>query len=534
MSFSFTSVDISRLFSSPDIKQSTIELVIDALIREEKSPAVEDVRKAIKKLGISFDPVSLLEKFNIVKIQNNKVVLHPIVSEELDLWPHLLEILRNRFGLLISRRIYQLGRYLHYIDSLPAQLQFLDLNLNIEKEVLHDAIKAIFTISVETSIEPMSFQEALRYFKYKEDLNTRAKAALRALGENMHLLTRNDVTFLKKSLLTIDKVASQVDDVKKEFSRFSVDAFLSGTIKLDDIMDFENIDELVTLSLLMKMENLDKIEAFSISDRDPVSKLIKNFLNRNLPASRRKAIIRMISKFFREFFVREGFSRDLNALIQAFYHKEFDLKKTLFKTMKKMEIWTPVFKKKIKASSRSMILVNDLSGSMIASYIGQVEMYHGLIEAITEDVESEIVFISFSNDTLSFKQTSLGRTMGKEDFLDLLTQHTMGMTDINAALQTLKTGIPSRGDTFKPPDPDETIVFFISDLQETIGGAIDYELVESVIKKCNKFYISIPRNNFNEENYEIFVESGAIPVIYDKVVEIPMKIVKLMTHELAR
>ena len=132
----FTPRDLAGLFASSDIQQSTLEIVIDKLILqalEGNLVFVEDVNKALKKLGISFDPVAILKKFKIIHVNENaNIYLHPIISPELNLWPHFLEILRNRFGILVSKRMHNLGRYLKYMDTLSAQLQFLVLNLNIE------------------------------------------------------------------------------------------------------------------------------------------------------------------------------------------------------------------------------------------------------------------------------------------------------------------------------------------------------------------------------------------------------------------
>ncbi|MBD3185546.1 VWA domain-containing protein [Candidatus Bathyarchaeota archaeon] len=536
MSFSFSSTDLARLFSSPDIKQSTVEIIIDRLLRysfDGKYPTTDGLEEALENLGISFDPLAILEEFKIVEVRSGKIILHPIVSEELNLWRHLLEILRNRFGVLVSRRIFNLGRYLQYIDNLPGQVQFLELNMNIEQEILLDAIKSLFTIRIDEQDHFMSFQEALRFYKKKENLNSKARNALRALSENMHLITKNDVKILKKTMHAMDEVAAQVDMVRREFTRFSVDALLSGMVKLEDIMEFKHTDELVTLSLLMKMSATDGFKALEVDEKDPISRLIKQFLQRDMPMDRKRSIINMIASFFREFFIREGFTKDLHALIQSFFHKEFDLKKTLFKTMKKMEIWTPVYRQKIKASSRNMILVNDLSGSMIASYIGQVELYLGLVDAITQEMDSEIIFISFSNDTLALNYTKMKEIRGRDEFLEVLTRNTMGMTDINMAIETILTGIPTRGDSFTPPDPGETIVFFVSDLQETIGGRLDMEKAREMIHSCRKFFLSVPRDTYNRENYQLFLELGAVPIFYDRTSEIPLEIMKLMKQEMS-
>ncbi|HME51935.1 MAG TPA: VWA domain-containing protein [Candidatus Lokiarchaeia archaeon] len=537
MSFTFAPEDLARLFSSTDIKQSTLEILLDSLIQHGlsgKTPTVEEIKTALKKLGVSADPVATLEKYKLVKIDVDRhVQLHPIVSENLNLWPHFLQILRNQYGVRVSKRMQNLGRYLKYIDTLSNQVQFLLLNLNLEREIVLEAVKGLFSIHATGPGEVMSFQDALRFFKYKEKLNDKAIAALKTLSENMHLLTKNDMLYLKQTLMTVDKVAAQTEAVKQEFTRFSVNAFLSGVIKFDDILEFENTDELATLSLLMKMNPAERLKVQAVDMDDPVSTLIRRFLHRNLPQGRRKAIIHLIASFFREFFMREGFLKDLNVLVQAFQHKEFDVKGTLFSTMKKMQIWTPIYKQKIKASSRNLILVNDLSGSMIASYIGQVELFQGLIESLDKDMESEIVFVSFSNDTFAINQSRMSKGHDREEFLGLLTENTMGMTDINSALQTIATGKPTRGDTFKPPTPEDTIVFLISDMQETIGGPIDFELAERVIKNTRKFFIPVPRNNMNKENYQEFIDLGAIPVQYDEVTEIPQKVLKLMVSELA-
>jgi hypothetical protein len=380
----------------------------------------------------------------------------------------------------------------------------------------------------------MSFQDALRFYKYKENLNEKATSALKTLSENMHLLTRNDMMYLKETMLTIDKVAAQTEVVKQEFTKFSVNAFLSGVIKFDDILEFENNDELTTLSLLMNMESSEKIKVETIDADDPISNLIRRVLHRDLPKGRRKAIIRLIASFFKDFFIREGFINDMQQLIDAFYQKEFDIKSTLFKTIKKMQIWTPMYKQKVKASSTNIILVNDLSGSMIASYIGQVELFQGLIESITQDIESEIVFLSFSSETFAINNANIDMSHEKEEFLGLLTENTMGMTDINCVIDTLLSGKPTRGDTFTPPDPDDTIIFFISDLQETIGGTIDPEKIEDLLHNTKKFFLSVPREYFNHDNYQLFLEEGAIPLLYDNIIDIPRMVMNLIAKEINR
>lgn len=537
MAFTFAPEDLARLFSSTDIKQSTLEILLDSLITQglsRKMPTVDEINKALRKLGINADPVSTLDRYKLITIDPEMhVQLHPIVSEDLNLWPHFLEILRNQFGIRVSKRMQNLGRYLKYIDTLSNQVQFLLLNLNLEREIVLEAVKGLFAIHATGPGEVMSFQDALRFFKYKEKLNDKAIAALKTLSENMHLLTKNDMLYLKQTLITVDKVAAQTEAVKQEFTRFSVNAFLSGVIKFDDILEFENTNELATLSLLMNMSPADRLKVQTIDMDDPVSTLIRRFLHRNLPQGRRKAIIHLIASFFREFFMREGFLKDLNVLVQAMQHKEFDVKETLFNTMKKMQIWTPVYKQKVKASSRNLILVNDLSGSMIASYIGQVELFQGLIESLDKDMESEIIFLSFSNDTFAINQSRVSKGHDREEFLGLLTENTMGMTDINCALQTIETGTPTRGDTFKPPTPEDTIVFFVSDMQETIGGPIDFELAERIIKSSRRFFVPVPRSSVNKENYQEFIDLGAIPIQYDEVTEIPQKILKLMVTEFA-
>ena len=537
MSFTFAPADLARLFSSTDIKQSTLEILLDSLIQEGlsgKTPTVDEIQAALKKLGINANPVATLEKYKLVKIDAEQhIQLHPIVSDDLNLWPHFLGILRNQYGVRVSKRMQNLGRYLKYIDTLPNQVQFLLLNLNLEREIVLEAVKGLFAIHATGPGEVMSFQDALRFFKYKEKLNDKAIAALKTLSENMHLLTKNDMLYLKQTLMTVDKVAAQTEAVKQEFTRFSVNAFLSGVIKFDDILEYENTDELATLSLLMKMNPAERLKVQAVDMDDPVSTLIRRYLHRNLPQGRRKAIIHLIASFFREFFMREGFLKDLNVLVQAFRHKEFDVKETLFNTMKKMQIWTPIYKQKVKASSRNLILVNDLSGSMIASYIGQVELFQGLIESLDRDMESEIVFISFSNDTFAINQSRVSKGHDREEFLGLLTENTMGMTDINCALQTIMTGTPSRGDTFKPPTQEDTIVFFVSDMQETIGGDVDFDLAKRVIKNSRRFFLTVPRKDINKENYQEFIDLGAIPIQYDEVTEIPQKVLKLMVSELA-
>nr|MDO8118404.1 VWA domain-containing protein [Candidatus Sigynarchaeota archaeon] len=482
------------------------------------------------------NPVLPLERMKIIQVNDvggkNVISLHPIVSQDLNLFPHFLEILRGRFGIVVSKRMQNFGRYMKYLDSMAAQVQFLAMNLNVPMDILLDAIKGLYSIRMGEKEDLMSFQDALRFYRYKENLNEKAVSAMRVLGENMHLLSKNDLVYLKQTLLTVDKIAAQTEAVKQEFTRFSVNAFLSGVIKFDDMLEYENTDELITLSLLMKMDPADRMKVQAVDMDDPISNLIRKFLNRDLPKGRRKAIIDIIASFFRDFFVREGFLKDLNLLIKALQQKEFDVKSTLFKTMKKMQIWTPVFKQKVKASSRNILLVNDLSGSMIASYIGQVELFQGLIDAMKQDMESEIVFISFSNDSFAYLSNK-SKNDNKEELLGLLTEYTMGLTDINCALETIKTGKPTRGDTFTPPHPETTIVFFISDLQETIGGSLDYELIESVVRNCKKFFVSIPNENFSNDNYAAFVEAGAIPVPFENVSDIPAKIVKLMASELA-
>jgi hypothetical protein len=535
--FSFSPADLARLFSSTDIKQSTLEIVLDNLIQQGlagKVPTVKDISTALKKLGVNLDPVVVLEKYKLVKVDTvGRVQLHPIVSEDLNLWPHLLEIMRNRFGIRVSKRMQDLGRYLKYLDTLPAQVNFLIQNLNIEREIVIEAVKGLFSIHASGPAELMSFQDALRFYKHKEKISEKAVSALKTLSENMHLLTKNDMLYLKESMLTIDKIAAQTEAVKQEFTHFSVNAFLTGIIKFDDILEFENTDELTTLSLLMRSSPAERLKVQTVDADDPVSTLIRKYLQRDLPQGRRKAIISLVASFFREFFTREGMLKDLNALVQAFLQKEFDVKGTLFSTMKKMQIWTPVYKQKVKASSRNLILVNDLSGSMIASYIGQVELFQGLIDALDRDMESEIVFLSFSNDTFAINHSRMSRSRAREEFLGLLTENTMGMTDINAVLESLLTGKPTRGDPFKPPRPEDSIVFFISDLQETIGGRIDFDLAGRVIRTCKKFFMPVPRENFNKENYQLFLELGAVPILYDNVVDIPGKILKLMTSEVS-
>ncbi|MEX2757866.1 MAG: VWA domain-containing protein [Candidatus Sigynarchaeota archaeon] len=537
MSFTFSPADLARLFSSSDIKRSTLEIVLDNLIQQSlagKESTVNEISAALKKLGVTFDPIAALERYKLVKVDEaGRVQLHPIVSEELNLWPHLLEILRNRFGIRVSKRMQDLGRYLKYLDTLPTQANFLIQNLNIEREIVVEAVKGLFAIHASDPTGLMSFQEALRFFKHKEKISDKAVSALKTLSENMHLLTQNDMLYLKESMLTIDKIAAQTETVKQEFTRFSVNAFLTGIIKFDDILEFENTDELTTLSLLMRSSPAERLKIQIVDADDPVSSLIRKYLQRDLPQGRRKAIIGLVASFFKEFFTREGLLKDLNALVQAFLQKDFDVKGTLFSTMKKMQMWTPVYKQRIKASSRNLILVNDMSGSMIASYIGQVELFQGLIDALDKDMESEIVFVSFSNDTFAINHSRMSRARAREEFLGLLTENTMGMTDMNAVLETLLTGKPTRGDPFKPPMPEETIVFFISDLQETIGGRIDFDLAEQVIKSCKKFFVPVPRDNYNKENYQLFLERGAVPVLYDDVIDIPGKIVKLIASEVS-
>ncbi|MBN2153394.1 MAG: VWA domain-containing protein [Candidatus Lokiarchaeota archaeon] len=533
--FTFPPYELARLFSSSDIKRSTLEIVLENLIQQGlagKVPTTGEIGAALKKLGVGFDPVAALERYKLVKVDEaGHVQLHPIVSEDLNLWPHLLEILRNRFGIRVSKRMQDIGRYLKYLDTLPAQANFLVQNMNVEREIVVEAIKGLFAIHASDPSELMSLQEALRFYKNKERISDKAVSALKTLSENMHLLTQNDMVFLKESMLTIDKIAAQTEAVKQEFTRFSVSAFLTGIIKFDDILEFENTDELTTLSLLMRSGPAERLKVQTVDADDPVSALIRRYLQRDLPRGRRKAIIHLVASFFREFFMREGLLKDLNALVRAFFQKDFDVKGTLFSTMKKMQIWTPVYKQRVKASSRNLILVNDLSGSMIASYIGQVELFQGLIDALDKDMESEIVFLSFSNDTFAINHSCMSRARAREEFLGLLTENTMGMTDINAVLEALLVGKPARGDPFKPPRPEETIVFFVSDLQETIGGRIDFDLAERVIKSCRKFYLPVPRDNYNKDNYQVFLGLGAVPVLYENVIDIPGKILKLMAYE---
>jgi len=537
MPFSFAPADLARLFASTDIKQSTLEILLDSMIQQglaRNMPTADEISKALKKLGVNADPVATLERYKLVKVDDEgRIQLHPIVTEDLNLWPHFLEILRNRFGVRVSKRMQNLGRYLKYLDTLPDQVQFLLLNLNLERDIVIEAVKGLFAIHAAEPAELMSFQDALRFYKYKEKLNDKAMTALKTLSDNMHLLTKNDMLYLKQSLITIDKIAAQTEAVKQEFTRFSVNAFLTGVIKFDDILEFENTDELATLSLLMRVNPAERLQVHTVDADDPVSTLIRRYLHRNLPIGRRKSIIHLIASFFREFFMREGFLKDLNALVQAFQHKEFDVKGTLFETMKKMQIWTPMYRQKVKASSRNLILVNDLSGSMIASYIGQVELFQGLIESLDKDMESEIVFVSFSNDTFAINQNRVSKAHDREEFLGLLTENTMGMTDINNVLQTLATGKPTRGDRFTPSNPEDTIIFFISDVQETIGGSIDFDLAEKVIKNSRKFFLPIPRSNFNKENLQEFLDLGALPIPYDNVTEIPGKVMKLMATEIS-
>ncbi|MHA1699549.1 MAG: VWA domain-containing protein [Promethearchaeota archaeon] len=533
----FTPSDLARLFSSSDIKQTMIEILIDNMIDKSLDGTglfVDDIKHSLKKLNLTFDPLMILSKFRIIQIKDNGLVeLHPIVSNELNLWPHLLNILRNKYGIVVSKRMYNLGRYLKYINSLSDQLKFLLINMNLDEIVLVNAIKGLYTIRFTKDEELMDFQEALRFYKFKENLSKKAITALKAIGENMHLLTKNDIMFLKKSLLTIDKIATHADAVKQEFTRFSVSAFLSGAINFEDVLSYENMDEFITLSLLMKMNKLDQMEITAIDQNDPIMKLIQRYLQRELPKERKKAIVRIIARFFREFLIREGFIYDLNKFISSFYQKEFDLKKTLFKTIKKMQIWTPIYNQKIKASSRNLILVNDLSGSMIASYVGQIELFQGLITAIERGMESEIVFVSFSNETYAITNQSLNKINIKEQFLELLTENTMGMTNLNAIFQTLISGMPNRGERFRPPDPEQTIIFFVSDLQETIGGSLDPELVEKAIRQCRKFFVLIPKQgNFSHSNYSLILEYGAIPVFYNSVNEIPITILKVFKDEL--
>ncbi|NMC04826.1 MAG: VWA domain-containing protein [Candidatus Lokiarchaeota archaeon] len=535
MSVAFTPEELARLFSSPDIKQSAMEIVLENLIEQGlagRVPTRESISSALEQLGVHFDPVAILERYKLVKVDaGGRVLLHPVVSDELCLWPHLLEILRNRLGIHVSKRLQDLGRYLRYIDTLPAQVKFLIQNMNIERDIIIEAIKGLFTIHASEPAGLMSFQDALTFFKAKERISGKAVTALKALSENMHLLTTNDMFYLKESLLTIDKIAAQSEGAKQELTRFSVNAFLTGIVKFNDILEFENTDELTTLSLLLRSSPAERVKIQAVDVDDPVSTLLRKYLHRDLPRGRKKSIIELVASFFRDIFTREGLLKDLNVLVQSFLQKDLDIKGTLFSTMKKMQIWTPVYKRKVKASSRNIILVNDLSGSMIASYVGQVELFQGLIDALDADMESEIVFLAFSNDTFAINHSSLSRARSRDEFLGLLTENTMGMTDINAALEALRTGQPGRGDPFKPAKPDDTVVFFVSDLQETIGGRIDLDLAEHVINACKKFFMPVPREGVNKDNFQFFVDLGAIPIVYDTVVDIPAKIVKVMAAE---
>ncbi|MEX2684473.1 MAG: hypothetical protein Q6373_023080, partial [Candidatus Sigynarchaeota archaeon] len=333
MSFTFSPADLARLFSSSDIKRSTLEIVLDNLIQQSlagKVPTVKEISAALKKLGVTFDPIAALERYKLVKVDEaGRVQLHPIVSEELNLWPHLLEILRNRFGIRVSKRMQDLGRYLKYLDTLPTQANFLIQNLNIEREIVVEAVKGLFAIHASDPAKLMSFQEALRFFKHKEKISDKAVSALKTLSENMHLLTQNDMLYLKESMLTIDKIAAQTETVKQEFTRFSVNAFLTGIIKFDDILEFENTDELTTLSLLMRSSPAERLKIQIVDADDPVSSLIRKYLQRDLPQGRRKAIIGLVASFFKEFFTREGLLKDIKAHVQAFLQKDLDVKGTL-------------------------------------------------------------------------------------------------------------------------------------------------------------------------------------------------------------
>ncbi|MHA1848251.1 MAG: hypothetical protein ACTSXU_11440, partial [Promethearchaeota archaeon] len=530
MVFEFSLLDLATIFSSPDIKQSVLELVIDNLIKmslKGEIARVSDVQDTMKKLNISFDPVSILKRHNVIEIEDNVIILHPIVKEDLNLWPHLLDILRNRYGAIISRRIHDLGKYLRYLDDLSSQLKFLIQNLNLEEELLTNAVKGLFSIRIDSSQELMTFEESLRFYRYKDHLNKKALRALDTLGKNMHLITNNDLIYLKKTLMNIDGVAAQDDVVKREFTKFSVDAFNSGILTLDDLVSFDNTDELITLSLIMKASGLNRLDIHPIDEEDPISKLIRKFLERDLPLERKATVVKIISYFFKELLIKEGFTKDLNKFIQSFYHKDLNLKKTLFNTMKKMEIWTPIYKQKIKASSRNIILVNDLSGSMISSYIGQVELFLGMIDGLSRDIESEVVFMSFSNDTFAIKNVDMDYKHDSNYFLQFLIENTMGMTDLNKVFVTLLSGTPDRGSRFTPPKPDDTIVFVVSDLQETIGGAIDISLAEKVIRNCKKFFLSVPKDDYNIQNYEMLIEIGAKPISYKSPADLPLQIMKL-------
>lgn len=534
--FTFDAADLARLFAASDVKQAILEILVDALIAAMdagRAILAADVNKELERLGISSNPLAKLESVNIIDIgRDGRISLHPIVSEELNLWPHLLDILRTKFGIVVSKRMHDLGRYLKYMDNLGGQLRFLKYNLNVEESILHEAIKGLYTIRVYNTHDKMSFQDALKFYKQRDKLEENALNALRTLGENMHLLSAHDMVSLKPSLLNIDKVAAQTEAVKQEFTKFSVNAFLHGIIKFDDMLEYENTDEFITLSLLMRGDRTERINVEEIGTDDPVANLIRKFLHRDLPKGKRKRVIQLVASFFREFMVREGFLKDLNALVNAMHQRELDIKQTMFSTMKKMQMWTPVFKDRIKASSRSLIMVNDLSGSMIASYVGQVELFQGVIDAMTQDVESEIVFVSFSNDTFAVNQATMQGFRDKDTFLGLLTENTMGMTDINTAFETLASGRPARGDRFKPPNPDDTIVFFVSDLQETIGGSIDFELAGKVIKSCRKFFIPVPRSSYHKDNHDELVALGAVPVPYDNILEIPPAITRLAVMEM--
>lgn len=533
----FSPEALAKLFDGENFTIAASEMLIRELLKRtvkgEPNATVEEVEDFFSKIN-SISPLRFLQEHNIITIRKGEIYLHPLVGKDLNLYPHLLGILRTRFGIKLSKRDTNLGTYLRYSDDLQTQTKLLwwNLGINLNKEVFISALEQLYIIRLRSEKGKMSVEESLNIrvedLDEQENITEKTLEALLSLEKNLHLLSTEDKELIQKVLKLSDEVAGVSESVKRELTKLSLDFFMKGMIDAENLLDLSNIDELTVVSFLLNPDNIDPHQLAKMGN-DPISRLIRQFLQRDLPPLRKLAILKLIVDFFRSALIKEGWERDLQEFILSMRERQFDISKTIMKTMKRMNIWTPQFTHIIHGSSRHTIFVNDLSGSMIASYVGQVELFNSLTEATEEFRESEVVFISFSDKTIALTNHSPERAK-IQILLERLVKDTGGLTNINSALSTLDTGEPDEGDKFQQPT-EETIVFFISDMHHTTYGRVDPELVNRVVKRAKEFFIALPKA-YDVYAAQFFIDAGAKVIKYDDPLEIPFKVLqKLQTLE---
>ncbi len=512
----FTSKSVAKLFESEEFDLACVQMLVRELLERAfagtKGPTPEEARSFFSSFGAR-DPVEFVTKTGICIVEEGRLELHPLVGKNFDLYPHYLTILRKNFAVEVSHRVVGLGKYLRYIGGIGEQIRFLALNMGIPGELLRSGLESLYLIYVDRSYsrqpsEPSNertLSEGLSKPEENGSMRHQAKERLDAIEKNAYLLSEDDRSDLARTFEWCDKVAEVNADVAEDLTRACLKAYSEGAIGESSLMKLERVDELALASTVLN----------SRKGGDPAS-VVLSLLKRELEPKKKRALVSILAEHFKSILIKEGLKEDADALVRAATLRSLDDQATISATLKNMNIWTPRMRRRLRGSSTRTIFVNDLSASMLPSFIGQLELFSALLSALEEFEEGDATFVTFAERTRawSFAPSSDERSRALSDLAEGIGAN----TNINAALESLVTGIADYG-SFSPPD-EETIIFFVSDLERTAGD-MPGDALERAVQNARRFFVAMPESH-DSDLAKRFIDAGARAMRFREASDIPL------------